>query len=225
MGQIRFEEYAPLGDFLMTSFVRDQEAIAVRFPKLNAEYVTAFQTKLDKVKSLESTLTLTDEQKNATKALYTEADEVNKELNFFSSYLKGAGLPTDAVTALKKNLNKGNIEGALLQMKALKQYAEAHQAALEAEGMNAGYPEALETHRQSMAANNALQNSTMDERKVLVQHNKAEYKALYDYIKTVTEKGKLIFKGTVIEDQYNISRMLSRMRFAKHGDGGLPPTP
>ncbi|MGL2966921.1 hypothetical protein [Flavobacterium sp. XGLA_31] len=224
MGQIRFEEYAPLGDFLMTSFVRDQAAIAMRFPKLDAGYVTAFETKLDKVKSLEGTLKLTDEQKKATAELYAEAAVVNMELNFFSSYLKDAGLPTEAVTQLKKSLSKSNIEGALLQMKALKQYAEAHQAELEAEGMDAGYPNALETHRVSMAAKNALQNSVMDSRKQLVEHNKAEYKALYDCVKTVAEKGKLIFKGTVIEDQYNITKLLARMRAPKH-DGDGPVTP
>jgi len=208
----------------MTSFVRDQAAIAVRFPKLNAEYLTAFQTKLGAVKALEGTLKLTEDQKKATAQLYAEADVVNKELNFLNSYLKDAGLPTDAVTQLKKNLSRGNIEGALLQMKDVKQYVEAHQADLEAEGMLTDYPAKLEAHRESMSAKNALQNSVLDARKQLVNHNKTEYKALYDYAKTIGEKGKLLFKGTVYEDQYNLTKIVARMRAPKQS-GGTAPTP
>lgn len=221
---VRFEEYAPLGDFLMASFVRDQAAIAVRFPKLNAEYVAAFQEKLVVVKKLEGILKLTEDQKKATAQLYAEADVVNKELNFLSSYFKDAGLPTDAITHLKRSLSTGNIEGALLELKDVRQYVAAHQAELEAEGMAPEYPDAMEAHRVSMERKNALQNSVLDTRKQLVDANKAEYKALYDYIKTVAEKGKLIFKGTVYEDQYNLTKMIARMRAPKQG-GGDKPTP
>ena len=224
MGQIRFEEYAPLGDFLMKSFVRDHAAIEVRFPKLDSGYVTAFQNKLADIKKLEGTFKLGVAQKQSTVALYAEADAVNKELNFLSSYFKDAGLPTDAITHLKRSLSTGNIEGALLELKDVRQYVAAHQAELEAEGMAPEYPDAMEAHRVSMERKNALQNSVLDTRKQLVDANKAEYKALYDYIKTVAEKGKLIFKGTVYEDQYNLTKMIARMRAPKQG-GGKKPTP
>lgn len=219
MGKIRFEEYAPLGDFLMTSFVRDRAAIAVRFPKMNAAFEVAFQDKLQLVKRLESTLTLTEDQKRATVELYAEADVVNKELNFLNSYFGEAGLSKDAVSDLKKNLTRGNIEGALLQMNDVKQYVEANQAALEDEGMSATYPAALEAHRVSMAAKNALQNSVLNARKTLVDANKADYKALYAFIASVAAKGKLIFDGTVMEDEYNLTKIVSRMRAPQRGGG------
>ena len=224
MGQIRFEEYAPLGDFLMTSFVRDQAAIEVRFPKLNAGYVTAFQDKLVVVKKLEGTLKLSVDQKNATAQLYAEADVVNKELNFLSSYFKDAGFPTDAISGLKKKLSRGNIEGALLDIKDVKDFVMANQPALEAEGMAADFPSKLEDHRVSMSDKNALQNSVLNARKTLVDANKGDYKALYAYISTVAAKGKLIFKGTVVEDEYNLTKIVSRMRAPKKG-GGDTPTP
>ena len=212
MGQIRFEEYAPLGDFLMTSFVRDQAAIEVRFPKLNAGYVTAFQDKLVVVKKLEGTLKLSVDQKNATAQLYAEADVVNKELNFLSSYFKDAGLPIEAISQLKRKLSRGNIEGALLEMNDVKQFVVANQAALVAEGMAAGYPASLEAHRVSMSAKNELQNSVLNARKTLVDANKADYKALYAFISTVATKGKLIFNGDRKSTRLNSSHeRLSRM--------------
>jgi hypothetical protein len=189
---------------------------------LNSGYLDTFENQLVVVKKLEGTLKLTEDQKSATAELYAEADVVNKDLNFLSSYFKDAGLPTESITQLKKSLTKSDIEGALLEMNDVKQYVEAHQAALEAEGMSAGYPAELEGHRVSMAAKNTLQNSVLNSRKLLVDANKGDYKALYEFIKTVAEKGKLVFKVTVIEDEYSITKLIGRMRAPKKGGGDGP---
>ena len=223
---VRTEEYSPLGDFLMKSFVRDQPAIALLFPKLNAGYVAAFQDKMVVVEKLEGTLKLTEQEKKATVQLYAEAEAVNTELNLLSIYFMDAGLPTEAVSGLKKNLTKGNIEGALLQMKDVQQFAEANQPELVAEGMDAGYPAVLEAHRVSMADKNGLQNSVLNARKTLVGANKGDYKQLYAYITNVARKGKLVFKGTVVADEYNLTKIVSKMRAPKKGGGDGPtPTP
>ncbi|TDP60662.1 hypothetical protein [Flavobacterium dankookense] len=212
---VRTEEYAPLGDFLMASFARDLAAIEVRFKKMNAAYLASFEDQLDVVKKLEGTLKLTEDQKKATATLYAEADVVNKDLNFLSSYFKDAGLPTAAISSLKKNLKRSNIEGALLEMKDLRQYIVANQAALEEEGMDAGFPSELDAHRVSMEALNTLQNSVLNTRKQLVEANAEDYKALYRFVSAIAEKGKLVFKGTVVEDEYNITKLVGRMRAPK----------
>jgi hypothetical protein len=209
---VRLEEYAPLGDFLMTSFVRDQPAIKVRFSKMDALFLGAFQSKLEEIKKLEGTLVLTEEQKQVTAKLYTEADVVNKELNFLNSYLRDAGLPTDAVSDLKKSLSRGNIEGALLEMKDVKEYVEGHLNALVEQGMSPEFPDKLQDHRASMSLKNALQNSVMNSRKTLVEANIKEYKKLYAYISKIAEKGKLVFAGSVTEEEYSITKLISRMR-------------
>ena len=217
---VRSEEYAPLGSFLLASFTRDQAAIEVRFKKLDTTYLGAFEDQLNIVKKLEGTLVLTEEQKKATAELYAEADVVNKDLNFLSSYFKDAGLPTAAISSLKKNLKRSNIEGALLEMRDLRQYVIANVTALVDEGMDAGYPAELEAHIDSMEALNTLQNSVLNTRKQLVDANMVDYKKLYEFISTIAEKGKLIFKGTVIEDEYNITKLVNRMRAPKKSDGG-----
>jgi hypothetical protein len=209
---VRLEEYAPLGDFIMTSFVRDQAAIEIRFSKMDAVFLGAFQSKLEEIKDLESTIVLTEEQKQVTVQLYAEADVVNKELNFLNSYLRDAGLPTDAVSDLKKSLSRGNIEGALLEMKDVKMYVEGHLDALVEQGMLADFPSALEGHRTSMMLKNTLQNKFMSNRKTLVDANIKEYKKLYSYISKIAEKGKLVFAGSVTEEEYSITKLISRMR-------------
>lgn len=212
---VRFEEFCPLGDFIMVSFIRDLAALQARYPKLNADFLALFAAKLAEVKTLESSLVLTEAQKNATVALYAEADVLNKELNFLSSYMKEAGLSTAAVTALKEDLVNGNIEGALLKIEGVKQFIIVHQVVLEDEGMAAGFVATLEAHKVSMAANNNLQNSSMNNRKTLTDANHGEYKALYAFIAKVARAGKLVFDGTVIEDEYVIAKTIGRMRAAK----------
>lgn len=219
--RVRKEEYTTLGDFIRTSFVRDQVAILVRFSKMNATFATAFTAKLTEVKTLESGLVLTEQQKNATASLYAEADIVNEDLNFLISYLKRAKLNTTEVSKLKRDLSTGNIEGAVLQMESVKQYVVANSAVLTAEGMAAGFVAAFDAHKLSLTQKNALQNSVMNARKTLTDANVDKYDALYDYIVDIADAGKLVFAKSIVKDEYNVSKILKRMR-AGNG-GGTPP--
>ena len=213
--KIRKEEYSALGDFVKASFVRDQAAIIARFPKLNAAFLVDFTALLDEVKTLESDLVLTEEQKTATAALYTDARLLNKELNFLSAYMKSAGLSSSAVSDLKTDLTKNNIEGAILKIESVKQYVIANSAALIDEGMAADFKETLDTFKQSLSDKNALQNSYMNSRKALTDANKAKYSALYAYITKIVKAGKLVFDGSITKDEYTITKTVSRMRAAK----------
>jgi hypothetical protein len=218
--RVRKEEYTTLGDFIRTSFVRDQPAILVRFPKMNAAYLTAFTAKLTEVKTLESGLVLTEQQKNATASLYAEATVVNEDLNFLISYLKRAKLNTTEVSKLKRYLSISNIEGAVLQMESVKQYVVANSAALIAEGMAATFVTGFDAHKVSLTQKNALQNSVMNARKVLTDANVDKYDALYNYIADIADAGKLVFAKSIVKDEYNITKVISRMRA---GNGGVKP--
>lgn len=212
--KIKKEEYTAVADFIRTGFVRDQSAIMVRYPKLDAQFLADFDAKNAEVKVLESGLVVTQAQKNATASLAAEADVLNRELNFLNSYIRDAGLATGAVTDLKKDLNNGNMEGAILKIESVKQFVVANASVLEAEGMAAGFDGVLDGHKVSMAAKNVLQNDYMVAHKRLVDANKTEYKALYGFIATIAEKGKLVFANTVTKDEYVISKTLGKMRAA-----------
>jgi len=210
--KIRLEEYSALGDFVKASFVRDQAEFLARFPKLDGQFLIDFEAKLQVIKTLESGIVLTDEQKAATAQLYSEAKILNKELNFLNAYIKEAGLDTAAVSALKKDLAVGNIEGALLKIEGIKQYVVAHQVALEAEGMAANFPATLEAHKTSMEQKNALQNSYMNARKLLTEQNSGKYKELYQYLTKIMKAGKLLYDGETKKDEYILSKVIGRMR-------------
>ena len=222
--KIRKEEYTALGDFVKASFVRDQAVILVRFTKLNAGFLADFTAKLEEVKILESGLVLTEEQKTATANLYAEASLLNKELNFLIRYIKEAELSSEAVTELKKDLTVNNIEGAILKIESVKQYVIAKSAALESFGMSTSFVADLEAHKVSLSEKNALQNSYMNSRKQLTEANKVKYKELYAFITKIINAGKLVFDGTATRDEYTITKVVSRMRFAKNGgEIGTPP--
>ena len=210
--KLRKEEYTTLGDFIKVSFERDLATITARYPKLNEAYKNQFVAKLEEVKTLESGLMLTEEQKNATKSLYQEVDVVNKELNFLSSYCKDADISTEAVTDLKKALAKGNVEGAVLKIESVKQFINANAAVLIEEGMATDFADTLGNHKTSLSTKNTLQNSTMNAHKTLTSNNKEKYNDLYAYITKIMRSGKLVFATSNIKDEYTISKVISRMR-------------
>ena len=213
--KIRKEEYTTLGDFILPSFERDQAIIVAKFPKLNAAFLTAFTTKLAFVKQLESSLVMTDEQKNATSNLYKTAGILNNELTVLNSYLADADLNTSAVSSLKKDLFVHNIEGAILKLESVKQYVSSNQIALEAEGMPTDFVMTLDGFKTELETKNELQNQYMNRLKLLTETNGVHYTELYGFISKIANKGKLVFKGAVTEDEYNISKNISRMRAAK----------
>ena len=217
--KITKEEYSTLGDFVLQSFTRDQDAIMARFPKMNASFKAAFEEKLEAVKTLESGLVLTEAQKNATASLYAEVAQLNKELNFLSAYLKEANLNVTIVTDLKKTLLAGNVEGAILKIESVKQYVEANAVALIEEGMSADFATTLMAHKSSLATKNTLQNTKMNAHKTLTSENRSEYKALYEYIAKIIKYGKLVFDGDIIKDEYTVVKILSRMRAAQRQTG------
>ncbi len=116
---IRKEEYTALGDFIQTSFTRDQPLIAERYPKMNVTYLTSFKTKLEQVKSLETKDVITAEQKSITKSLYDEADQLGKEMIFLRDYFNEAGIDVSLVSSLKRDIARYNIEGTVAKIESV----------------------------------------------------------------------------------------------------------
>lgn len=213
--KLRKEEYSTLGDFISVSLERDLATISVRFPKVNEAFKDAFTAKLNEIKTLESGLNLTEDQKNATRELYAEVAVLNKELNFLSNYCKDANLPVAAVSALKKDLTSGNVEGAVLKIESVKQFVVANEAALIEEGMASDFATVLDTHKTSLATKNTLQNSSLNARKALTSANKVQYKELYAYIAKIMRYGKLVFADSIVKDEYTTVKVVGKMRAAQ----------
>lgn len=214
-GNVRHEEVTVLGDFVLTSFTRDLDAIKSKFPKLGETFRDSFIVKLDFVKTLESTLMLSEDKKSVTASLYNEADRLDKELNFLSSYFKDAELNTAIISAVKADLHNANIEGAILKLEGLSQFVGIHAGELVAEGMASDYATVLSDYKVSLTQKNRDQNDLLNARKQLTNANVAHYKELLQLIRKITNKGSLVFKNTVVEDEYVFKKVLQRMRVAK----------
>ena len=210
--RLRIEEYSPIAGFIKDSFATDRVAMAVRFAKFTPQYEIDFNTQRQLVINLESTLVLTNDQKNVTIQLYNKADEINAELNFLSFYYKDAGFDTKIITKTKKNLINRNIEGSCLNLKDIIQFITINQAVLESKGMANTYITTLNDDKLFLEKYNEMQNKVLNAVKSLYEKNKTAYENLYTYISTISEAGKIIFKGQVKADQYTISKLIKRMR-------------
>lgn len=211
---VRIEEVTAYGDFVFTSYNRDFDVIKSKFTKMDDAFKDGFITKLNFVKELESSLALTESQKGVTASLYEEAKRLNDDLNFLSAYFKDASLNAAIVTALKNDLFNGNIEGAILKIEGVKQFVVSNQTILVAQGMDAGFTSTLTDYKVSMTAKNKAQNELINNRKQLTNANQGHYEELLKMIRKIVRNGKLVFKGTVTQDEYTAVKVIQRMRAA-----------
>ena len=214
------EEYVPAGLFLRTSFERDQGELSVRFKDFTSVFLADFIAKIDKVKTLESAIIMTDDQKKATADLYSAADDLNNEFNFLVYYFKKLKFDTAVLSAVKKDLNSRNIEGAVAKIEDVIQLITVHQTELEDKGMAASFVQDLSTRRDYLEAKNVLQNKFKNDISTLYKDNKVEYDALYNYIKDIADAGKRLYAGQKKAKEYTVSSLIKRMRVVKKDVGG-----
>ena len=80
--------------------------------------------------------------------------------------------------------------------------------------MDEDYADTLDAFKVSLAAKNSLQNEIINNRKTLTERNVAHYNELKKMIKKIMRNGKLVFKGTVTQDEYTTLKVVQRMRAA-----------
>lgn len=212
---VKIEEIAPLGDFVLQSYTRDFETIKSKFSKLDEGFRDGFVSKLEFIKKLESTLMLNETRKGVTASLYEEAKRLNEELNYLSSYFKDAGFNTKIISDLKVAITDGNIEGAILQLEGVKQFVSANSETLTAQGMSPDFATTLANYKDKLITKNNAQNELINARKKLTKDNKESYDNLLKIIRQIMSKGKIVYKGTVYQDEYTTSKVLQRMRATK----------
>ena len=215
--RLRVEEYYPGSSFLVASFERDRSELVARFAEFTPGYLSDFNAKRLEVKELDQSVILTEEQKTATAELYTASGELNNELNFLVFYFKRANLDNGILTEVKKDLNKDNIEGACLKLEGIIQFITEKQALLVSKGMSVGFVAELAATRDLLLEKNDLQNLKANSLKQLHSNNRVVYKALYNFISTVSDAGKIMYKGQVKADEYTVTKLIGRMRSGNEG--------
>lgn len=220
---IKIEEYVPLAESFLFKFTNDLLPIKARYPKLNEAYKNSFAAQLLLTKTQEKSFLQLQSQKTITKSLYDEADALIIELGFILDYCSDAGLDTSLTAAINHDLHAHNIEGACDKIETLTQFIVANQEALVAEGMAATFATTLAAHKTSLATKNEQQLEKKDGRKGVTNAGNENYTLLYEYVSKISEKGKRVFKNTIKEDQYNISKVIATMRSKGKGATEVPP--
>lgn len=214
------EEYLPGGRFLLKSFRRDRVALAKRFRQFTAVYEDDFERQLDRLDTLESRFVKSNESKDVTSQLYLATNATTKELKFLAFYVKKAKLDVKVLSGVRKDLRNGNVEGASKKLEDVVQYVTKNNVALEAKGLPEEYATVLTDQKATLSKLNELQNEFLNARIKLTEVNKAEYAAAYAFISEIAEAGKIYFEGKKEEDEYTISKLISRMRSGNSGSAG-----
>ncbi|HLO48287.1 MAG TPA: hypothetical protein VK211_07695 [Kamptonema sp.] len=208
---MRIEDHVPMAETVIRNYRRHQAEIMARFPNCNDALLAEFEAALEQVRKTESGYAKLEEQKEVTRRLYADAEKLNREIDFTIGYLKRVQLDTDGTRALRNDLQRSNIEGAIEKIAQLLPYYEKHAAALTAEGMPKDFLTELRNWAASFSASNLLQSELMDERKHLTAHRRALYAQLHDYVDQFLDCGKRVFKGSPTADEFMTVKILGRM--------------
>ncbi len=134
----------------------------------------------------------------------------------FQIVLKKSGLETAVASVVLKNISTRNIEGALVNIKSMGQLITANTTLLSSKGMKATLPSTLATKFDELTNLSNQQNEIMKERKTLTDDNKGSYVALKAFIADVRKIGKTLYQGEVKADEYNVTKLLTKL----HSSGG-----
>ena len=219
--RIKQEEYVPLADMLISSFERDQAEIEAENSFYSVEFLNLFKATTEEVRELEEADVLLTKQKTVTKELYLLADNLYKPLKIFNIVVQKAALPTTLVQDIINNLKKRNIEGGLVDIKALMQVVSSNQALLTSKAMKSNFPELLDTNFKALTEKSNLQTDIIKQRQLLTNDNGSTFDILYDdYIIDVCSIGKAVYHGTAKVNEYTISKMLKKLHVNHNGGGG-----
>lgn len=210
---IKQEEIVPLADMLIASFERDQATFQAENVGYSVPFLNQFKAQTESVRQLERADTLLIQQKTITRELYQLADELYQPLKVFGIVVDKSGLPTTIVQDTIYNLKKRNIEGALVNLKALNQVVNSNAELLTNKAMKANFPDLLEAKFEEITIKSNLQTRIMQQRQLLTNNNVESYNKLYnDYIMDICKMGKVIFKKSPKVKEYTISELVKKLR-------------
>jgi hypothetical protein len=210
---IKQEEIVPLADMLIASFERDQAIFQAENVGYSVPFLNQFKAQTETVRQLERADTLLIQQKTITRELYQLADELYQPLKVFGIVVDKSGLPTTIVQDTIYNLKKRNIEGALVNLKALNQVVNSNAELLINKAMKANFPDLLETKFEEITIKSNLQTRIMQQRQLLTNNNVESYNKLYnEYIMDICKMGKVIFKKSPKVKEYTMTELVKKLR-------------
>lgn len=209
------DEVVTGASFLETNFLEDRREIEAVFPEFDKIFEKDYVSQIDTVKKIDSKFAKTKQQVKASEALYNFSDTISTEMNVVSFKFKSAGVDTALISAVKKDLKKLDIEGAVDKIGTLSTVVADNILALQPKGITPDYPTSLMQMGQNLLDLNVQQNKLMDEGEKMTDANLKEYDKLRKMVSKIIGAGKIVFKEEKRADFYNLTKLIQRMRAPK----------
>lgn len=207
---VKKENYITLANFIVVSFERDLADFTNHFKTMNSDYLAKFKEAIEAAKNIESTVKLKLEQKETTKLLYDKADELRLIFVFLKKYARNSDFETEMLSKTIQLLRTKNIEGSVNAIrKSLSYYQENKERMMD---MPDNFLDEIKPKTDELEKLNIRQNIVMNQIKEVVNNENAKYETLYGYISHIASLGKLIYQGNYKKDEYNISKIIKRMK-------------
>ncbi|MDR2475220.1 MAG: hypothetical protein LBD45_05115 [Bacteroidales bacterium] len=222
------EELPVICEYVAITLGRDLSDFTAFSPKFNQIYLNSFKEKIVVVTGLVNPKTETAKIKSITAQMYATADGLTDSLNRLEAYLKLAKdqIPVSAndfgISPLRKDLNRKNMEGALLNLHLVSSNIEKYRPQLEAEGMTDNLVATFDNATESIASDNRDQYEILTQRIELVRNNISKLNDLYGQMAEICEIGKTLFKKTAPEKakEYTFTYLLKKVRHSTKGKSG-----
>jgi len=217
--RFRLDELSPLGLFVYNSFKKNQVAFEDYSPTYTVAYGTSIELKRKAIDALINPVQLTSELKIVTQSIYVNQIVVASSMDFLEGYADRAKGLTIAskdfgISKVRTANNSGDIEAVVKNIRTVAKNASKNLTALVAQGYSAAKQTALEGLADALEAENALQNSKLDDRRKLVTENHVAFNEYWDSINDLCDIGKRLYKAKTNEyrPQYVVQTVLGRMR-------------
>lgn len=231
----RHDELPAVAQFLASSFARDLALFTDYSPDFDGSYPADFTGLISEVTGIVFPEKLTKEGKLVTARIVASLERLKALNNLSESYVKRAGTaltvaPADfGCKALRKKLNRGDVEGVITNLRAVLQNIDTNLEVLTTKGFKKATQTEMAALPASLTADNTLQNDNLALRNKLVNENIGRFDRLYVVMRDVSETGKVIHKtisGTPerVAD-YTIATLLKRVRNERKAAAGTPTPP
>ncbi|MDO4880441.1 MAG: hypothetical protein Q3983_04105 [Capnocytophaga sp.] len=208
---LRKEEYSAVANILLVSFERDLADFKAKYKTMNEEYLSAFKQSIEKVKNMPSNNVELMKQKELTKSLHNKLDTIKYSAQLLKDYAIRAKLDTSLFNNLFKNISIRNTEGVVKVIRDLLPYYRNNVDRLL--DMPDGFLDKLKTNNDELEKTNTEQKYQVITKKTNTSDNKNLYKELYEYIRSISKAGKLIYiQNSIKKEEYTLSKLLAKLR-------------
>lgn len=215
--RINQAEYPMVGNAIYQSMNENLDNFKTHFSVIDENYAKEFKNAITDVQGVHAASTGMNEQTSVTKLLTAKQTELVDTLKFVKDYAFLGGVDEKPLKEPLKALRSGDTEeGVKATLSALAYYTSQKEKMT---SMPAGFLEKVKPLADEVERLNNEQNAAMNFRASLTKENRAKYDALDEYISTVCRLGKRLFKGTPKENEFTVSKILSRIRVAPRKEG------